>query len=265
MGAGADPRGGVGVGPSRRSGAGSASDYHDEVIDRFGRGFTVLAAAATGFVLVALAIVPFLNPVWVAFEQGRAGALELTGYDRPELDAATGAILADLVFGPPAFDVEVRGEPVLSERERGHMADVRGVFGGFALVVAVAAVALAAAWVLAGRPEGGRRAFWRAVDRGARVVAVGIVVVGVIALVAFDFLFEIFHRLFFASGTYTFDPGSERLVQLFPFGFWFETAIAVGVVILVLAVLTAVFARRRADVPARGESAPAAAALEGAR
>jgi integral membrane protein (TIGR01906 family) len=235
------------------------------VIDRFGRGFTLLVAAATGIVLVGLAIVPFLNPVWVGFEQVRAGAPELTGYSRAELDAATGAILVDLVLGPPAFDVEVRGEPVFSPRERGHMADVRGVFGGFALVVAISAIALATSWVRAGRLDGGRRAFWRAVDRGARAVALGVVVVGGVALVAFDFLFEIFHRLFFAGGTYTFDPRSERLVQLFPFGFWFETAIAVGLVILLLAVLTAMVARRRAAAPARGESVPATAALEGAR
>ena len=43
---------------------------------------------------------------------------------------ATDAILADLVVGPPDFDVAVAGTPVLIERERAHMRDVRGVFAG---------------------------------------------------------------------------------------------------------------------------------------
>ena len=49
-----------------------------------------------------------------------------------------------------------------------------------------------------------------------------------VALVAFDWLFETFHSLFFPGGSYDFDPATERLVQLFPFQFWQETAIVVG-------------------------------------
>jgi uncharacterized membrane protein len=83
-------------------------------------------------------------------------------------------------------------------------------------------------------------------------------VLGVVALVAFDALFETFHRLFFAGGSYTFDPSTERLVQLFPFRFWQETAMAVGVLIVVFsAVLWWIAGNReraavsRADVAAR--------------
>ena len=267
MGAGPDARGGVGrPGPAGlQPGGGPGTDYHDGVIDRFGRGFTVVVGAATALVLVALAIVPFLNPVWVGFEQQRSGALEATGYSASELAAATGAILGDLVFGPPDFDVEVGGEPVLTMRERGHMADVRGVFGGFAVAALVAAAALLVAWWTAGRRDGGRRAFWRAAGLGGRALAIGVVLVGGVALVAFDALFEVFHRLLFAGGSFTFDPTSERLVQLFPFQFWFDTAIAVGVVILLIALATAVLARRRAAAGAADARPATSAALEGAR
>ena len=96
-----------------------------------------------------------------------------------------------------------------------------------------------------------RFAFWRAVRAGAALLAVGVVAVGIVGLVAFDAAFEVFHRLFFAGGTYTFDPRTDRLVQLFPQRFWFETSVAVGVVILVLCAGTAWLAGRRlrADVP----------------
>ena len=98
----------------------------------------VLIGLATALAIVAIVLPLFLNPVWVAFEQGRAEAAAWTGFSEPDLRAATDAILADLVIGPPDFDVAVAGQPVLNERERGHMRDVRGVFVGFFAVALIA-------------------------------------------------------------------------------------------------------------------------------
>ena len=217
-------------------------------------------AVATGLAIVAVTLPLFLNPVWVAFEQGRAQATALTGYSEPQLRQATDAILADLVFGPPDFDVTVDGEPVLNAREREHMRDVRGVFIGFFVVALVAAVG---ALVIAARRRGeARRGTWRAVRGGAKGLAVALVAGGVFAFVAFDTLFETFHRLFFAGGSYSFDPSTDRLVQLFPFQFWQETAIAVGAVCIAVAVIVAAVASRQL---AAHTSVPAAATLEGSR
>jgi integral membrane protein (TIGR01906 family) len=209
-----------------------------------GRAGSLVVAVATAFVIVAVSLPLFLNPVWVAFEQGRAEALAWTGFSEPDLRAATDAILADLVVGPPDFDVAVAGQTVLNERERGHMRDVRGVFIGFfaaALILAAAALAIAAR-----RPGTDRARTWEAVRNGAVTLIVVLVVGGVVSVVAFDALFSTFHQLFFAGGSYTFDPATERLVQLFPFTFWQETAIAVGVVCIVLASAVAWLAGQRA-------------------
>jgi integral membrane protein (TIGR01906 family) len=216
----------------------------------------VLTAIATAVVITAVAIVPFLTPVWVSFEQGRTGAAQLTGYTVDELRTATDAILADLVIGPPDFDVSIGGAPVLNERERAHMRDVRGVFAGFALIAVLAAVGLVAATALARRMGHPGRA-WSAIRNGARSLAIGVVVAGVIAFFAFDAAFEVFHRLFFAGGSYTFDPGTDRLVQLYPFAFWSETTMAVGALIIVLALVVASLAGRRAH-PHAGPAAAAA-------
>jgi len=64
-----------------------------------GRVASVPIGLAVAILLITVAIVPFLTPGWVAFEQGRAQAAAWTGYSTSELNAATGAILSDLVFG----------------------------------------------------------------------------------------------------------------------------------------------------------------------
>jgi integral membrane protein (TIGR01906 family) len=89
------------------------------------------------------------------------------------------------------------------------------------------------------------------VRRAALVLSAAVVALGVIALVAFDVLFEIFHAVFFPAGSYTFDPATERLVQLFPFQFWQETAIVVGIVIILLALVVAAIAGRRLPASSR--------------
>ena len=209
------------------------------------RAGSILIGVATALVIVALVIPLFLNPVWVAFEQGRAEATAWTGFTEPQLRAATDSILADLVFGPADFDVAVDGTPVLNEREQTHMRDVRSVFIGF---FAVTAIVAALAIVVALRRRGdARRASWRAVRQGAIGLIVGLLLIGGFAVIAFDVLFEVFHRLFFAGGSYTFDPSTERLVQLFPFRFWQETAMALGVVAAIVAAIVAIVAHARLE------------------
>jgi integral membrane protein (TIGR01906 family) len=232
---------------------------------RFG---TIAVALSTALVLVALAIVPFLNPTWVAFEQGRTGAAVLSGFSETQLRTATDAILDDLVTGAGDFDVELAGVPVLVAPERAHMRDVRGVFASFFAAAAVAVAILGGAFWLAGRRGAStwtRREAWRAVRFGAIGLGAAIAVAGVIALVAFDPAFEVFHRLIFAQGTYLFDPRTSRLVQLFPDAFWSETSIAVGATVLAFTAATAWLAgrrlRRRAPTSTRSPEAEGSTTL----
>lgn len=216
-----------------------------------------LVAAAAAVVILGASIAPFLAPPVVRFEQDRARVGALTGYGSAELDRATGALLADLVLYRGDFEVRLAdvepGRPVefggsrflLSDTEQAHMRDVRGVFTGLWLLVAAGLVVLAIAFRRARGTEA-RAAVWRAVRGGARALAIGIAVVGAIAVLAFDAAFEVFHRLFFSSGSYTFDPATDRLVQLFPMQFWSEIAFAVGAVVVTVSILTAWTAGRRA-------------------
>jgi integral membrane protein (TIGR01906 family) len=210
-----------------------------------GRFGDIWIGVATALAIVALTIPLFMNPLWVGFEQGRAQATAWTGYSTAQLAEATNALLADLVFGPPEFAATVGGTAVLDDRERAHMRDVRGVFAGFyalAIIASIGAIAFAAR-----RRGGERRASWRAARVGALGLIGGLFLGGAIALVAFDALFETFHRLFFAGGSYTFDPTTDKLVQLFPFQFWQETAIAVGLVSILIAGIVAAIATVRLE------------------
>ena len=206
-----------------------------------------MIAAGTALVLLGVSILPFLTPAFVRFEQDRAGVAALTGFSGPQLDEVTGALLRDLVVWRGDFDVAIDGAPVLGERERGHMRDVRGVFAGLFVLVLAGAATLAVAFRRA-RDTAARAATWRAVSGGARGLAIGVAVAGAFVLLAFDAAFEVFHRLFFGAGSYTFDPRTDRLVQLFPERFWSETANAVGVIMLGAAILSAWQAGRRARV-----------------
>ncbi|MFL5687578.1 MAG: TIGR01906 family membrane protein [Chloroflexota bacterium] len=208
--------------------------------DLRGRTASFLTALATAIVIVTLAILPFLSPQWVAFEQGRAQAEAWTGFSSEQLHTATDAILVDLAVGGD-FAVAIDGRPVLNEREQAHMADVRTVFRGLWILAIASVVVLIGA---TRRHDGART--WRAVRAGALGLTVGTVVVGVIGVVAFDQLFSVFHEIFFPAGSYLFDPTTDRLVQLFPFAFWDETALVVGTVIIAMSLVVAFVSGRRA-------------------
>jgi integral membrane protein (TIGR01906 family) len=218
---------------------------------------SVAVVVATPIVVVAVAVLMFLNPIWVGFDQGRTNVTALTGYSQAEVTQVTGSILSDLVFGPPNFDVAVNGTTVLEERERSHMADVRTVLLRLGALAGVAALLLA---VIA-LPSRGRRWFWRAAEVGAQVLVVGVVVLGAAFALFFDQAFELFHELFFPPGTYMFDSATSRLVQLFPDQFWSETSVAIAAAVLALGVATLLLARRMVN---RADSSVVATAAGGA-
>jgi integral membrane protein (TIGR01906 family) len=205
----------------------------------------LVVGIAAALVVVALAILPFLNPAWVGFEQGRAQAAAWTGFSGADLAAVTDSVLHDLVIGPPDFAVTLDGQPVLKERERQHMRDVRSVFASFYVVAAVAAVILVAAFALA-RGRAARARMWRRLSRAGLAIVVVTVVGGALGVMFFDAAFEAFHELFFPPGSFLFDPRTDRLVQLFPEQFWVETTVGVGVVIVGLGLGLAWLGRRRA-------------------
>ena len=166
-----------------------------------------LASLATALLILVATMIPFFSPLWIDGEQDRAGSAALTGYSPSDVRAATDSIVHDLLFGGD-FDVVVGDSRVLDQAEASHMRDVRGVFAGLAIlgIASFAGLALLARR-LGGQASGATRAAaWAAVGRGAAWLATLLVVLGVVAVVAFDAAFELFHQLLFPGGNFDFDP-----------------------------------------------------------
>jgi integral membrane protein (TIGR01906 family) len=210
------------------------------------RAAGVAIGISTALVIAGASVLAFLNPIWVGFEQERTGADRLTGYTLDDVHRVTNAVLGELIVGPATFLQQVGATNVFDPKEREHLADVHNVMLLFYGLVIVALVVL----VIAAFRMRDLALLWRAVGYGSGVLAIAVLIIGPLFALFFDTAFDIFHRLFFASGSYTFDPLTERLVQLFPDQFWSETSIALGVVLLVISGATAFFALQRADTVA---------------
>lgn len=218
----------------------------------------VAVAIATALVLIGLTIALFFNPAWVSFGQARANAAAYTGWTPAQVDAVTRDVVLEVWLGPGTFEQTVDGVAVFEARERSHMADVRRVVLAFYALVLAGAVVL----LVAGVGSRGARWFWGAVATGAKLLTVGAVAVGIAFALTFDAAFTLFHQLFFAAGTWTFDPATDRLVQLFPYQFWTETTIAIAVAGLALTLVTWAVARRLAR-PRRDSAPPSPATAAG--
>ena len=142
------------------------------------------------------------------------------------------------------------GEPAFNVRELSHMADVRTVVTRayrFQLVSVVAIGVLAVLLALLGST---RALVPVALARGAALTVVFALVVGLVALTSYSSFEEPFHALFFEGDTWRFEE-TDTLRRLYPDEFWLDTAVLVGVLAIVQAVVLYLLARlwaRRAGV-----------------
>lgn len=197
---------------------------------------------ATAISLLGIALLLLVTPIWTHFALGAAGSSAPGGPSSviPASDQTIGHLLTLGDFGFVAPD----GSPMYTEEERGHMRNVQLVFYVF-MALAAAAVMFVAGNV-ASNPG---PSDFRAIARGGAGLAIGVVVLGAVGLVAFDIAFEIFHRIFFPGGNWSF-PASSNLIRLYPVAFWQLSAAALGALAALGGALTWLVARRRAAAPA---------------
>jgi len=181
-------------------------------------------------VLVLAGPLALFNPWFVSLEQARNGVPGRLATSQAEVDRVTGGILCDLLFSCDDFSERIDpSTPLLTDAERSHMRDVAHLVRVLwvVLLVALALVIGVIAILRWERRRVGTVMLWT----GAAVGAAAIVVGGIFAF-AFDQAFLAFHELFFPQGNFLFGPDSN-LLRLFPEGFWFESSIAAGLLIVV--------------------------------
>ena len=193
-------------------------------------GVTAFAAALTVSGLVALTVLfsgdatygeivrpdeqkAQLHRGWVAYVTGRSGA-------------------------------QPGGSGAFTALERAHMADVRNVF----IAAQVAAVLSAAVLLWLAARAWRRGGLARLVRGGAVSALVAVAVVGILAAVAFDAAFLLFHQIFFPQGNFLFEPGSN-LLALYPESYFYGVTLRIGASFValagVLAAVSHVAVRRR--------------------
>lgn len=192
-------------------------------------------------------MLPLLTPWFIHLALDGAGSAELLGVTQAQAHQLSDRSVEQLVFGGD-FDFDgPDGAPFYDTDERGHLGDARLLLGLFLIAGGIGIVAVGAAL---GSWKDRRPAIWQVVRRTGLMTSLVVLGLGIVSLVAFDSLFTLFHQLFFPGGNWSFDPASQRLVQLYPFRFWQIAAAALGTLVFSLGLATWLLGRwagRRAE------------------
>ena len=124
--------------------------------------------------------------------------------------------------------------------EISHMTDVRRVFDGAKILIP------AGFFVMAIRLQRARarsaEAMLRLVRDGAVAAGAVALALGLVATLAFDQAFLIFHEVFFPQGNFLFDPATSNLVRLYPDWYWQGITFRIGLSFIAIAAAVAVAA-----------------------
>lgn len=204
-------------------------------------------------------------PMWmVLFEQNRVAANTGIALDELyKLGEQFQAYFRSNTKEPLRVEAPVYGvrQPLFNDKEVAHMKDVkqafRITFKAQVVTAMLAIIALASArlvWQEQSTPMIGR---W--LKCGALATAVFVVAIGLLSVVAFGPLFTLFHQVLFRNDFWLLDPSTDMLVRIFPFGFWRDMTIAIGVLTLLMAGLVYLVGKWLAnvDVPEPEPTPPA--------
>lgn len=211
----------------------------------FLRRFTVLVlraylAIVFPFLLILVAARLVMTPLFLHVEYTRPGfPADYYGFSAEER----------LVYAPYALQYLLNGEDInflgdlrfpdgtdmYNVRELQHMRDVKLVTQiTFIATVIVGLLAITTAITLKRLdPKSLRRALFS----GSVITLTLIASIVIIAVLSWDTFFTTFHRLFFEGGTWQF-AYSDTLIRLFPEQFWFDAALTIGGMAVIIALIT---------------------------
>jgi len=128
--------------------------------------------------------------------------------------------------------------PLYDQADTFHMKDVKGVLWLDYRLLMVSAI-YSLVYVLVSfvwNRRNGRRDLALDAKWGGGAMVGLLCFLGVFAVSSFDWFFTTFHEIFFTPDTWQF-PSDDRMITLFPYGFWSDVTLLVGLVTLALAVM----------------------------
>lgn len=189
--------------------------------------------------LVMTSIRLVMTPLFLQIEYNRADfPLDFYGFTTEDR----------LQYAPYALQYLLNGEDInflgdlrfpdsgelYNARELRHMRDVKTVTQiAFLLSVIIGALAITSLYLLVRRSPSHAGV---SLVRGSILSISLVVAIVVMAIVSWNTFFTGFHSLFFSSGTWQFEY-SDTLIRLFPEQFWFDAAVAIGVMTIIGACL----------------------------
>lgn len=205
----------------------------DRLASALGRPRRVAVFVATILAIVAVALLPLLTPLFIHPVLEAAGSASRLGMPADVARRMSDLSVAELVLGPGTFAFAgPTGIPFYDVAERGHLADARLLLWLCLGAGIVSALIVGLSLARAGADT--RRQAWRIISRAGATSAGVVIALGAVSVVAFDTLFELFHRAFFPGGNYSFDPATQHLVQLYPFAFWQLASLALAILVVLL-------------------------------
>jgi len=226
-----------------------------------GAAMIVLTVALPIFLVTSAVRGVALNRGFYLDEFNKYNVGQVTGLPPDELNRVAQSFIDYFQGDPGRLDVIVqtsRGTDFLfNEREIAHMVDVQTLMRIFLRGWTISAVALVVCIVLIVivDPPTGARELMRAVAVGGALLVVAVGALGLAAVIDFDRLFVQFHLLSFSNDLWLLDPRTDRLIQLFPEGFFYDSAIRMAVQIVgtgLLALVGGLIALRLLPDPWRG-------------
>ncbi len=119
------------------------------------------------------------------------------------------------------------GAPLYNSRELKHMQDVENVYLAMGRIWHSAILFLLVALLVFWMRQDSLSSVFSAIKIGGLLTAGLIAAIGLLAVLAWQSWFVVFHEVFFAAGSWTFNA-ADTLIRLFPEQFWFDTALNVS-------------------------------------
>lgn len=208
----------------------------------------VILALFIPYIILMGGVRLIMSPAFAEFEYTRAGfPLDPYGMETHERKQWADYSIRYLTNDEPIDYLgnlqNFQGQKIFTESELSHMVDVKDVVQRALLawyILIGLSVAILGWFLIMGQWSSLRQAL-----RGGGWVTLSLIVALLIfLLVSFDTLFDRFHRLFFADGTWLFYE-SSTLIRLFPLVFWRDAFALVLIFALLIGILLVVLTRKR--------------------